>query len=181
MSLSQCHAEVVFELFQNGVRDTGGVLVGERAVVRAQLKAERNALLARCNAGAAVDIKQLDGAQQLAARLLDAGFEHTDGHRLVAHQRQIAADGRELGQAVEHTFRCKRSLQAGEVQLRDVDLAVDAVALRDQRVDLTDHAELFAVDDNIGAAADDSSGSSCRRYMPPDARSAVRAARRSRP
>ena len=32
MSLSQCHAEVVFELFQNGVRDTGGVLVGERAV-----------------------------------------------------------------------------------------------------------------------------------------------------
>ena len=100
MSLSQCHAEVVFELFQNGVRDTGGVLVGERAVVRAQLKAERNALLARCNAGAAVDIKQLDGAQQLAARLLDAGFEHTDGHRLVAHQRQIAADGRELGQAV---------------------------------------------------------------------------------
>ena len=42
---------------------------------------------------------------------------------------------------------------AGEVQLRDVDLAVDAVALRDQRVDLTDHAELFAVDDNIGAAA----------------------------
>ena len=56
MSLSQCHAEVVFELFQNGIRDAGGVLVGERAVVRAQLKAERNALLARCNAGAAVDI-----------------------------------------------------------------------------------------------------------------------------
>lgn len=118
----------------------------------------------------------------LAARLLDAGFEHTDGHRLVAHQRQIAADGRELGQAVEHTFRCKRSLQAGEVQLRDVDLAVDAVALRDQRVDLTDHAELFAVDDNIGAAARMIAlDSSCRRYTPPDARSAVRAARRSRP
>ena len=60
------------ERLENAVDNAGGILVGERPVVGAQLEREGNALFARCDAGAAIDVKQVDLAQQLAARLLDA-------------------------------------------------------------------------------------------------------------
>ena len=45
---------------ENLFHNAGGIFVRERAVVRAQLEGERNALLAGGNAGAAVDIEEID-------------------------------------------------------------------------------------------------------------------------
>ena len=54
---------------------------------------------------------------------------------------------------MEHALRRENGLQAREVELRNVDLATNAVGLCDQRVDLADDAHLLAVDHDIGAAA----------------------------
>ena len=63
------------ERLENAVDNAGGILVGERPVVGAQLEREGDALLAGSDAGSAVDIKEVDLAQELAGGSRDAALE----------------------------------------------------------------------------------------------------------
>lgn len=140
------------ERLENAVDNAGGILVGERPVVGAQLEREGDALLAGGDAGSAVDIKEVDLAQELAGGSRDAALELAHGERFVADQRQIARDCREARQAVEDALFGKRGFDRREVEVRDIDLAADAVGFRDQRMNLTDGTGELAVNENVGAA-----------------------------
>ena len=65
--LTKHRAALAFKRGKNGLNVLICLFTGETAVICAQHKVERNALLPVGNAGAAVDVKQLDRAQQLAA------------------------------------------------------------------------------------------------------------------
>ena len=93
-----------FELFKHLVHDADGILVRERPVVGAKLQTECDALLARLDADAAVDIEEVDLPQELACGGGDAALQLADGEAFVADERQIARDGGGLGQRMEHAL-----------------------------------------------------------------------------
>ena len=57
--LPQGNVLFFLERRENLFHNAGGVLIRKRAVVRAQLEGERDALLAGGNAGAAVDVEEI--------------------------------------------------------------------------------------------------------------------------
>ena len=63
---AQHDVQLFAQRVQHAVDGVDGVLVGQRPVVGAQLEREGNALFARCDAGAAIDVKQLNLPQQLS-------------------------------------------------------------------------------------------------------------------
>ena len=132
---------------ENLFHNAGGIFVCERAVVRAQLEGERDALLAGGNAGAAVDIEEIDLAEQLAGGVRDAPLELAHGERFIANQSQIARDGGEAGQAVEDALFGKGRFNGCKVEVRDIDLAANAVGFGDQRMDLANSACKLAVNE----------------------------------
>ena len=91
--LSQGSAQLVFQSGQDLLGDALGVGVGQGPVVGAQHQGEGNRLLALGNALAAVDVEQVDPAQELAAGGGDALGQLGDGSGLVAQQAQVAGDG----------------------------------------------------------------------------------------
>ena len=74
---------------------------GQRAVIGPQGQAEGDALFARGDSGAAVDVEEADIPQQLAAGSGDAVLQLADGAALVADQGQVPGDGRVFGQPRE--------------------------------------------------------------------------------
>ena len=57
------------------------------------------------------------------------------------------------GQAVEDALFGKGRFNGCKVEVRDIDLAANAVGFGDQRVDLANSACKLAVNENVGAAA----------------------------
>ena len=99
--LSQDCAQLGGQGLQDLGGDTLGVGIGQGPVIGAEDQGEGNGLLALGNALAAVDVEQVDPAQELAAGGGDALGQLGDGGGLVTQQAQVAGDGGVLGQSGE--------------------------------------------------------------------------------
>ena len=151
--LSQSSVQLFLQRGQNLGHDGFGVRIGEGTVVRPQLQREGHALLALGNAGAAVDVEQLHIPQQLSGSGGDDGFRLCDGDILRADKAQVTGHGGILGQGGIGGVGQLHLKQLGEVDLGAVDVGVDAVVRGRQRMHLTHHAHVHAVDAHLGAAA----------------------------
>ena len=96
--LTKHRAALAFKRGKNGLNVLICLFTGETAVICAQHKVERNALLPIGNAGAAVNVKERYFLEKALCTAANALFERADGHRLIADDGNVARDGGELRQ-----------------------------------------------------------------------------------
>lgn len=103
--------------------------------------------------GAAVDIEQIDLAQQLAAGGLNAVLQGADRDTVIADQCQVTGGRGIFGQRRIDRIRRQKLAQCSEIQLSGINFTGQAVIICNQRVDLSKAADSDAVDQNGGTAA----------------------------
>ena len=98
---------------------------------------------------ALVNVKQLDGFEQLARRLLNSGLHGGCRNGIVNQNRDIAGGCRELGQRMIQLLRIDGSQQRIHLQLGSEYLAGQTVACGNGRMNGAEYADLLAVNEHL--------------------------------
>ena len=129
------------------------MLIGESLIIGTHGKREGNGLHTVGDMAACVDVEQRAALKVLTAAFHDAVDKMRNGYLLIAHDRNVTGDGREAGQRGVYGIGATSLHKSVQRELSAVEFGVDAVILGDQRVNLTEHTDIFVAAVDLCAAA----------------------------